>query len=271
MRQADFAIAAMRATAPTASTRPSAPAGGAGAGFDGLMRDVQAEVGDFIDNGGADAMAPAPALSVEGGALRALSADAAATAYPGAAAGADDPAGAAYRAGAASVDGAERRQFLDGIEPWARQAAERLGVAPHLVAAHAALESGWGRHPLRQRDGADSNNLFALKAGGRWQGAALDAATTEYRHGAALPATERFRSYADPGAAFDDYATLLLENPRYHAALNTGADAQAFAQGLARGGYASDPAYADKLARLARQLAPAAPGAAGLPSTKGAY
>jgi flagellum-specific peptidoglycan hydrolase FlgJ len=34
------------------------------------------------------------------------------------------------------------------------------------------------------------------------------------------------------------------------------ATARAFAQGLARGGYATDPAYADKLARVAAQLKP---------------
>ena len=245
MRPPDLFIASMRALAPTAPTRASAPASaGAGAnagGFDSLMRDVQGEVGDFIAHGGADNVEQlAPALSVEGSALRAM-------------------AGAAPD----GVGDAQREQFLAEIAPWAAQAGERLGVAPHLVAAHAALESGWGQHPLRQRDGSDTNNLFAIKAGGRWQGAQASAATTEYVHGVATPATERFRSYADQGAAFHDYAQLLLDNPRYHAALNTGSDAHAFAQGLARGGYATDPAYADKLARLATRLAPAAPSAKG--------
>lgn len=260
MRQPDFAIAAMRALAPAAPTRASAPvnpavngtfaadqSSGADASFGSLMRDVQGEVSDFIEHGGGDGVnQQAPALSVEGSAVRAM-------------AGADS----------AGVDDAQRQQFLAEIAPWTRQAAERLGVAPHLVAAHAALESGWGQRPLRQRDGSDSNNLFAIKAGSRWQGAQLSAATTEYAHGVAMPATERFRSYAGQGAAFHDYAQLLLENPRYHAALNTGSDAHAFAQGLAKGGYATDPAYADKLTRLAARLAPAA--AQATPSSQGAH
>ena len=47
---------------------------------------------------------------------------------------------------------------------------------------------------------------------------------------------------------------MLLDNPRYRAALNTGANAGAFAQGLARGGYATDPDYATKLTQLATRL-----------------
>ena len=65
---------------------------------------------------------------------------------------------------------------------------------------------------------------------------------------------ERFRSYPDQASAFRDYAQVLLDNPRYRAALNTGSDAGAFAQGLARGGYATDPHYAAKLTQLATRL-----------------
>jgi len=61
--------------------------------------------------------------------------------------------------------------------------------------------------------------------------------------------------------SFQDYASLLLDNPRYRRALNTGSDAQAFAHALQAGGYATDPAYADKLGKVAAgikaaQLAP---------------
>ncbi len=233
MHQPDFMIAAMRATAAATPTRPAAPAGGAVAGFGDLMNQVQGDVGDFIAHGAADAADFAPSLSAEGRALHAL---------------------AAVPAGAEGPDSL-RQQFLESIAPWAQQAGERLGVAPHLVAAHAALESGWGQRPLRQ-GGADTHNLFGIKAGGQWRGDVAAAATTEYEHGVAVARTERFRSYPDQGAAFDDYAQMLLANPRYRGALNTGADANAFAQGLARGGYATDPAYGAKLARLAGQLRP---------------
>lgn len=170
------------------------------------------------------------------------------------AAGMGDASGAIMAAGANSASGDMQQQFLAQIRPWAAEAAAKLGVAPELVAAHAALESGWGQHPL----GA-SNNLFGIKANQQWQGAVTSAATTEYVQGVAVKKNENFRSYPDQAAAFRDYAATMLDNPRYQQALNTGSDARAFAMGVARGGYATDPSYAGKLARLAQQIQQAHP------------
>jgi len=148
----------------------------------------------------------------------------------------------------------EQRQFLDMIRPHAREAARRLGVAPELVAAQAALESGWGQRPLRDRDGADTHNLFGIKAGSSWRGEIAEVLTTEFENGVAVKRTERFRSYSDLAEAFQDFTRLLLNAPRYRMALNTGNDAAAYAQALVKGGYATDPAYADKLVSVARGL-----------------
>ena len=245
MRHVDLTT---RATVPTAATsatnatRPTAAPGGV-AGFGSLLNDVASEVAAYIQHGDADGGA-ASALSAEGALLRAR-------------------ATGLIMDGTESADGVEapnaarppqQQAFLDSIAPWARQAAQQLGVAPELVQAHAALESGWGQRPLRVEGGASSHNLFGIKAGPRWNGATGDSTTTEYVNGAALTTRERFRAYPDAASAFQDYARVLLDNPRYRAALNTGNDAQAFAQGLARGGYATDPDYASKLARIAGKL-----------------
>ncbi|AVY93327.1 flagellar assembly peptidoglycan hydrolase FlgJ [Microvirgula curvata] len=144
-----------------------------------------------------------------------------------------------------------REDFVQQIAPHARQAAANLGVTPNLVVAHAALESGWGKRNIRNADGSNSHNLFGIKAGGSWQGKTTDIVTTEYENGSPKKKVERFRAYDNYGEAFADYAKLLQNNPRYAGALNTGADAVSFARGLARGGYATDPAYAEKLARVA--------------------
>jgi flagellar protein FlgJ len=127
-------------------------------------------------------------------------------------------------------------------------------VAPELVSAHAALESGWGQRPLKNSDGSSTHNLFGIKANAGWHGDVAESATTEYVGGAALKTSARFRAYPDQASAFRDYAQMLIDNPRFRGALGTGSNAQAFAQGLAKGGYATDPAYASKLARLAGKL-----------------
>ena len=248
----------MQSTAPTAATlsnispsRPTAALGGAASSsasgasgpFASTFQQVQRDIGAFIAQGGGassgfspDAGAsPSQAASLQAMALR--------------------------HQGAGAIDGGAdtelQQQFLASIKPWAEETAGKLGVSPDVVAAHAALESGWGRNPLRQA-GADSNNLFGLKAGAGWQGAVAAASTTEYEHGAMLKKVERFRSYPDTASAFRDYADMLTSNPRYQGALNTGSDVRAFAQGLAQGGYATDPHYADKLSKVAAQLQRAA-------------
>lgn len=240
MRHADFSIAAATALAPTAATRPSPAQGaGGGAGFGGVYRQLQGEIADFISHGEAS-HAGAATLSPEGRLWHARGQGAV-----GAIDGAQDTPQAHSPA---------QQEFLASIAPAAREAGARLGVAPELVAAHAALESGWGQRPLRQAEGGSSHNLFGVKAGPGWQGDVTQALTTEYEHGAALKKSAQFRSYPDQSSAFRDYAQVLLDNPRYHAALGAGNDARAFAEGLARGGYATDPAYAAKLTRLATRL-----------------
>jgi len=246
MRHADFSIAPTAATAATSATRPTAAIGGNGdASFGRLFSELQGEVSTYIQHGDADGGA-ASSLSAEGALLRLRA--------QGLIMDKEDGVDPASASGGAAASTPEQQAFLESIAPWARQAAHKLGVAPELVQAHAALESGWGQRPLRTADGASSHNLFGIKAGAGWQGAAGESATTEYVNGAALKTRERFRAYPDAASAFQDYARVLTDNPRYRAALNTGNDAQAFAQGLARGGYATDPGYAAKLARIADSL-----------------
>jgi flagellar protein FlgJ len=232
----------MVATAPlraaTFSTAPTASSASQGNGnFGAAMRQVQADVQRFIERGAATSGGAAQAmLTTDGAALRARLA-------------ATEVVGGNNEHGADAVDDATQQAFLDSIKPHAQAAAEQLGVAPALVAAHAALESGWGQRPL------PGHNLFGVKAGSQWQGTVHASRTTEVEHGLAVHKVAQFRGYPDPASAFADYAGLLLNNPRYRQALRAGSDAVSFARGLVQGGYASDPDYAAKLARVAAGIA----------------
>ncbi len=140
--------------------------------------------------------------------------------------------------------------FVRQVLPHAREAARRLGVAPQLVLAQAALESGWGAHPIRGSDGGNSNNLFGIKTGRRWNGPAALVRTLEYVSG--MPSVQKaaFRVYESVADSFRDYADLLLGSERYKGALGQGDDAGAFGRALQEGGYATDPEYAAKLRRI---------------------
>jgi peptidoglycan hydrolase FlgJ len=141
------------------------------------------------------------------------------------------------------------KDFVNRVWPNAVEASRSTGIPPQFLVAHAALESGWGRSELRNKDGSTSYNLFGIKAGKSWTGATVDATTTEYVDGQAQHTVERFRAYSSYEDAFRDYASMLRGNPRYGGVIGT-QDGTEFAKGLQRGGYATDPGYADKLSRI---------------------
>ena len=156
--------------------------------------------------------------------------------------------GAAASAGDAGNKAMTPRSFVDKLWPHAVDAAAELGVAPHVLLAQAALETGWGKHVLKAADGTDSNNLFNIKAGSRWDGRTVAKEVTEYINGKPVKSVETFRAYDTPAEAFADYASLLSTNPRYAGVLNQ--DAEGFIHGLRQGGFATDPGYGDKLRRI---------------------
>jgi flagellar protein FlgJ len=150
----------------------------------------------------------------------------------------------------AEATSAEREQFISELLPHANQAARELGVDPHALIAQAALETGWGR----SQPGGDSHNLFGIKAGANWNGASVQANTQEFGAGVASRIDASFRAYGSPRESVEDYVRLIRDNPRYASAMNTGSDVQAFASALQRGGYATDPDYARKLAAVAAEV-----------------
>jgi len=141
--------------------------------------------------------------------------------------------------------------FARDIWPHAQRVAKRLDVAPEAVMAQAALETGWGKHVMSSRDGTFSHNLFGIKASDDWQGDSVARRTVEFAGGIARHEVAKFRSYDDVAASFDDYAEFLSTRPRYAAVIGSGADIDGFANAIADSGYATDPAYAQKISRVA--------------------
>lgn len=150
-------------------------------------------------------------------------------------------------AGTDKISSAQRVDFVRSLEPLAQSAGSSLGVAPDTLIAQAALETGWGRNLPVDPSGRSSSNLFGVKAGQSWKGDTVQASTTEYDQGTPSTTRAAFRSYGDAAQSVGDYVSLLRTSPRYASALGAGSDVHAFASGLARGGYATDPDYVNKL------------------------
>ena len=147
-----------------------------------------------------------------------------------------------------------KRAFLDAIRPAAERAAERLGVSARSLMAQAALETGWGRSLPRHESGESSFNLFGIKAGRSWQGPIVNTDTQEFIEGKSVRQVDAFRAYQSIEQSFADHSRLVSSSRRYQAALNTGTDTAAFASALQRGGYATDPRYAEKLVAVAETV-----------------
>ena len=170
----------------------------------------------------------------------------------------------------APLDCSSPEAFVKSIWPLAQKTAAELGVPAKALVAQAALETGWGRR-LVGREGVTSHNLFGIKAGGRWAGEKMSAATHEFVDGVRRTERAAFRAYGSASDSFADYARLL-GNTRYAGARGAGDDTQRFASALQKAGYATDPNYAAKITAIANgatlnRALSALPGAASVASS----
>ncbi|MCP3021683.1 flagellar assembly peptidoglycan hydrolase FlgJ [Cupriavidus basilensis] len=143
--------------------------------------------------------------------------------------------------------------FISRMAGPAQSAARATGVPARLILGQAALESGWGRREITNPDGSTTFNVFGIKAGPGWKGQVAEVTTTEYVDGQPQKVRARFRAYGSYDEAFADYGRLLSNNPRYAPVLAAATPDEA-ARGLQRAGYATDPAYGEKLVRIMRKV-----------------
>ncbi|MCP1605358.1 flagellar assembly peptidoglycan hydrolase FlgJ [Pseudomonas citronellolis] len=173
----------------------------------------------------------------------------------------DDTAGSAAVADTSAISTkpgksmfASADDFVATMLPMAERAAKRIGVDPRYLVAQAALETGWGKKMIAQRDGSSSHNLFGIKSGSSWRGDSARAVTSEYENGKQVKEVASFRAYNSFEQSFQDYVSFLQNNDRYQGALDSAARPEQFMKELQRAGYATDPQYARKVSQIARQV-----------------
>lgn len=143
-----------------------------------------------------------------------------------------------------------QEDFVRTLLPHARKAGEALGIDPRAIIAQAALETGWGKHVMTDREGKSSHNLFGIKAHNAWRGDKVSVETTEYRQNVAMREVANFRSYDSLDDAFRDYVHFLQSDPRYSDALQNTQHPGQWGAHLQKAGYATDPAYGKKIADI---------------------
>lgn len=115
---------------------------------------------------------------------------------------------------------------------------KRSGVPASITLAQGMLESDYGRSSLARM----ANNHFGIKCHNEWKGA------TMRRHDDRM--NECFRKYQRPEESFQDHSDFLRSGSRYSFLFNLNPeDYKAWAHGLKRAGYATNPDYANLIIR----------------------
>jgi flagellar protein FlgJ len=155
---------------------------------------------------------------------------------------------AAYSAQAPKAS-ASQSGFVQTHAAAAAQVEKTSGIPASYMLGQAGHETAWGQHEIKLANGTPSFNLFGIKAGAGWSGKVAEVSTTEYVNGVAQKTVAKFRAYSSYEESFRDYAKLITQTPRYAQVSQQTGSVVAFAQGLQKAGYATDPDYAAKLSR----------------------
>ncbi|BCO28914.1 peptidoglycan hydrolase FlgJ [Rhodoferax lithotrophicus] len=139
--------------------------------------------------------------------------------------------------------------FVESHTQTAIRIEKETGIPASYMVGQAGHETGWGQHEIKLRGGKPSFNLFGIKADSSWKGKVAEVTTTEYVNGVAHKQVAKFRAYDSYDESFRDYARMISTSPRYAQAKEQTGSAFAFASGLQKAGYATDPHYAAKLSR----------------------
>ena len=153
------------------------------------------------------------------------------------------------------------KQFIDNFFLDALKSQKEKGINAIFTLGQAALETGWGKS-------APGNMFFGVKATPDTPANKRQLLiTTEvfnddkqgYRFPEVLSITKRsdgkytykvkdwFRKYDSPSESFSDHADFFYKNNRYAEALKVKDDPYAFADAIAKAGYATSPNYAKTL------------------------
>lgn len=126
--------------------------------------------------------------------------------------------------------------YVNDFKEIAKGNMRNYGIPASIILAQGILESGAGRGDLAKR----SNNHFGIKCHTGWEGEKV------YHDDDA--AQECFRKYKDPAESYKDHALFLTSRSRYSSLFQLGKDDyEAWAKGLRKAGYATDPKYPEKL------------------------
>lgn len=123
-------------------------------------------------------------------------------------------------------------EYINTYKDIAMKEMVRSGVPASITLAQGILETDYGNSPLVKK----SNNHFGIKCKETWKGPSVS-------HDDDAP-QECFRKYEDPIASYIDHSDFLRTRKHYHFLFDLDPlDYKAWAYGLKKAGYATNPKY----------------------------
>ena len=135
-------------------------------------------------------------------------------------------------------------EFIEKIGTMAKADMNKTKILASLTIAQAILESNWGRSSLAQ---APNYNLFGIK--GTYNGQSCTFPTSECYNGKWVQVKANFRKYPSWAESIADHSALFNNYNRY-ANLRGCTDYKLACRYVREDGYATDPAYTNKLINL---------------------
>ena len=130
-------------------------------------------------------------------------------------------------------------KYIEKFGPVAHDEMKSFGIPASITLAQGILESGMGFGRLA----VEGNNHFGIKCHSDWTGKRIY--HDDDRKG------ECFRVYKDPVTSYRDHSLFLKKRSRYSLLFEIKtSNYKAWARGLKKAGYATDPKYPDKLISL---------------------
>jgi len=136
-----------------------------------------------------------------------------------------------------------RQEYIDKFASIAVQEMIDYHIPASITMAQACLESSNGNSELTRQ----SNNHFGIKCKSNWTGPTVRHNDDE--------ASECFRKYRTPEESFRDHSEFLTTSTRYSFLFSYDIrDFKKWAHGLKQAGYATDPAYPNKLIKIIEEF-----------------
>ncbi len=145
-----------------------------------------------------------------------------------------------------------QQSFFNNILPAIQQVSQKNSIVTSVMLAQSILESGWGTSQLA----TNAYNIFGIKADSSWKGNTYTVQTKEVVNGKTITVEKQFRAYKSLLESISDYGSFFTSTAwriKNYASFLQATNHETALTSLLASGYATDPAYAEKLKSIVQR------------------